>query len=203
MAIRNMVIQYLRDNKELLINMDFQTLYDNLPPGLRARLTEIFFDAKINPLDYNLSYIPKDFAYMLGSSTLFPYNLIIPEGIERIDENAFNICYQLRSVIVPNSTTVIKANAFKDCINLREVEIGNGLIYLNYQAFYNCRKLEKINLPESLKYIEPKVFDRCVKLKEIEYEGTLSEWEAINISENNAGLSLCNIHCSDGEIVDA
>ena len=40
MAIENMIIQYLRDNKELLANMDFQTLYNNLPPGLCASLTK-------------------------------------------------------------------------------------------------------------------------------------------------------------------
>lgn len=203
MAIENMIIQYLRDNKELLANMDFQTLYNNLPPGLRASLTKIFYDAKINPLNYNLEYIPSGFAWTLDSSVPFPTKLIIPKGIKEIDTNAFNACYHLQVVTIPNSTIVIKENAFKNCKNLKEVEIGNGLMHLGYQAFYGCKRLEKINLPKSLKHIESKVFDNCINLPEIEYEGTLSEWNAIDISNDNITLSLCNIHCSDGEILNA
>ena len=197
MAIENMIIQYLRDNKELLANMDFQTLYNNLPSGLRASLTKIFYDAKINPLNYNLEYIPSGFAWTLDSSVPFPTKLIIPKGIKEIDTDAFNACYHLQVVTIPNSTIVIEKNAFKNCKNLKEVEIGNRLMHLGYQAFYGCGNLRKINLPKSLKVIEPEVFDKCINLKEIEYAGTVTEWESINISDNNRGLFFYDIQCSD------
>ena len=42
------------------------------------------------------------------------------------------------------------------------------------------------------------VFDKCINLKEIDYEGTVSEWEQINISmNNNIGLFSCDIQCID------
>lgn len=197
MTTNQFLIQFLRINKELLMGKDIQALYDALPSGLHSNLTEFFYNAGINPLEYNLWYIPERFADGLTNLNLFPNKLIVPEGIERIDENAFNTCYPLRSINIPDSTIVIKMKSFFGCKNLEEVKIGNGLIYLNYQAFYKCENLRKINLPKSLRFIEPEVFDKCINLKEIEYAGTVSEWEAINISDNNRGLFSCDIQCSD------
>ena len=200
MITNQLLIQFLRDNKELLMDKDFQTLYDKLPADMHPNLTEFLYNAKINPLNYNLWYIPERFAFSLNinNASSFPNELIIPEGIERIDNSAFNICYPLQSVIIPDSTIVIKMKAFSNCPNLEKVKIGKGLIYLNYLAFYNCKNLKKINLPKSLKYIESMVFDKCINLKEIDYEGTVSEWEQINISmNNNIGLFSCDIQCID------
>lgn len=199
MTTNQLLIQFLRDNSDLLINKDIQTLYDKLPADMHPNLTEFLYNAKINPLDYNLWYIPERFAFSLNinNASSFPNELIIPEGIERIDNSAFNICYPLQSVIIPDSTTVIKEKSFYNCKNLEEVIIGDGLIYLNYQAFYKCENLKKINLPKSLRFIEPEVFDKCIRLKEIEYAGTVSEWEQINISDNNKGLFFCDIQCLD------
>ena len=200
MITNQLLIQFLRDNSDLLINKDIQTLYDKLPADMHPNLTEFLYNAKINPLNYNLWYIPERFAFSLNinNASSFPNELIIPEGIERIDNSAFNICYPLQSVIIPDSTIVIKMKAFSNCPNLEKVKIGKGLIYLNYLAFYNCKNLKKINLPKSLKYIESMVFDKCINLKEIDYEGTVSEWEQINISmNNNIGLFSCDIQCID------
>ena len=200
MTTNQLLIQFLRDNSDLLINKDIQTLYDKLPADMHPNLTEFLYNTKVDPLGYNLWYIPTRFAYALNINDVssFPNNLIIPEGIERIDESAFNICYPLQSVIIPDSVIVIKMKAFSGCPNLEEVKIGNSLKYLNYQAFYNCKNLKKINLPKSLKFIEPEVFDKCINLKEIDYEGTVSEWEQINIfMNNNIGLFSCDIQCID------
>ena len=199
MTTNQLLIQFLRDNKELLMDKDFQTLYDKLPAGIHSNLTEFLYNAKVDPLGYNLWYIPTRFAYALNINNIsnFPNDFIIPEGIERIDESAFNICYPLQSVIIPDSVTVIKMKAFNGCPNLEKVKIGKSLKYLNFQAFYNCKNLKKINLPKSLRFIEPEVFDKCINLKEIEYAGTVSEWEAINISDNNKGLFFCDIQCID------
>ena len=197
MTTNQLLIQFLRDNKELLMDKDFQTLYDKLPAGMHPNLTEFLYNAKVDPLGYNLWHIPERFAYILTNLNSFPNKLIIPEGIERIDESAFYLCYPLQSIVIPDSTIVIKVRAFCNCKNLEEVKIGNGLIYLNYQAFYKCENLRKINLPKSLRFIEPEAFDKCINLKEIEYAGTVSEWEAINISDNNKGLFFCDIQCSD------
>ena len=54
-------------------------------------------------------------------------NIIIPNSITHIWDEAFSGCNSLMNIIIPNSVTNIYDNAFNDCSNLNTVTIvDNG-----------------------------------------------------------------------------
>lgn len=61
--------------------------------------------------------------------------LIIPEGVASISENAFRGCIGLTSVIIPNSVTSIDNYAFYGCSSLESVTIGSGVLSIGNNIF--------------------------------------------------------------------
>lgn len=70
-----------------------------------------------------------DITLPLHLTELAPYALagtsvvdvVLPEGVERVGENAFDWCVQLHTVILPSTMKEIDASAFDGCFNLYEV----------------------------------------------------------------------------------
>lgn len=72
-------------------------------------------------------------------ASIYPYgfseynemdSLIIEEGMECIDENAFSNCTNLRTVYIPSSIKRIYGNVFANCPNIERIEVApNNLIY--------------------------------------------------------------------------
>lgn len=70
-----------------------------------------------------------DITLPLHLSELAPYALagtavtdvVLPEGVERVGESAFDWCTQLHTVILPSTLEEIDASAFDGCFNLYEV----------------------------------------------------------------------------------
>ena len=61
----------------------------------------------------------------------------IPEGVENIDNNAFECCTNLTGVSIPNSVTSIGSGAFRECTNLASIVISNNLTHLGGGAFFD------------------------------------------------------------------
>ncbi len=51
--------------------------------------------------------------------------IILPENLERIDDNAFNRCIQLSEITIPASVTYIGSNAFTYCTSLKTITVNN------------------------------------------------------------------------------
>ena len=67
----------------------------------------------------------------------------IPNGVTRIEDEAFNACESLRSVTIPDSVTSIGA-AFFGCANLESIVVnsGNGHYYAKDGILFNHSKTE-------------------------------------------------------------
>jgi hypothetical protein len=50
--------------------------------------------------------------------------ITIKDGVTKIDDNAFENCYNIDKIIIPESVTSIGNNAFKKCIFLKEININ-------------------------------------------------------------------------------
>ena len=50
-------------------------------------------------------------------------SIVLPEGLEKIDSDAFNGCWQLEEIVVPDTVTVISEDAFAGVRNLEKLTV--------------------------------------------------------------------------------
>ncbi len=95
------------------------------------------------------------------------HEIILPEGLSEIGEQAFDSCENLRYVHFPESLTQIAEGAFCRCRSLRDVRLFEGLQALGRYAFFKCKDLNRIELPDTLSEIGDEAFGYCTNLREI------------------------------------
>lgn len=115
--------------------------------------------------------------------------IILPEGLEKIDVSGFYGCVNLERITIPSSVTFIGNGAFSSCESLSEVKflcelsslppmifthcafsefaIPNGVKNIDNCAFAKCENLTKILIPNSVNSIGEMVFFGCKKLTNI------------------------------------
>ena len=106
--------------------------------------------------------------------------ITIPDGVEIIEEEAFEWCKNLVSVVIPGSVREIAANAFGFCENLENVTLSEGLLSIGDYAFTNCKKLVSIAIPKSVASIGERVFDNCEELTSISVSVGNSQYVGID-----------------------
>lgn len=74
----------------------------------------------------------------IGNDTVT--SVVIPEGVEFINQYAFYNCTALRNVTLPSTCKQIGEHAFEDCIILENVNFDHVKIVSDY-AFNNCKSL--------------------------------------------------------------
>lgn len=109
-----------------------------------------------------------------GSKSNLVGELVIPEGITKIDIAAFRGRTGLSKVVLPSSLIDIEDFAFYGCSGLREVVFGDKLVEISYAAFSRCTELESIELPKHLGTIGKDAFYGCSNLRKVKMPDTLS-----------------------------
>ena len=94
-------------------------------------------------------------------------DLVIPNGVDTINNYAFYECSSLTSVTIPNSVTSIGGYAFRDCSSLTSVTIGNSVISIGGWAFWRCSGLTSVTIPNSVTSIGNQAFSGCSHLTSI------------------------------------
>ena len=74
---------------------------------------------------------------LLACSSSAQGNVIIPNSVTTIGENAFRYCNSITSVDIPNTVTTIGADAFSDCPGLLEIIVPSSVISIGSRAFKN------------------------------------------------------------------
>ena len=64
--------------------------------------------------------------------------VVIPQGVERIDDYTFEFCSSLRYIDIPNSVTSIGEFAFQCCDSLVNIDLPNSIISIYKFAFTGC-----------------------------------------------------------------
>ena len=88
-------------------------------------------------------------------------NVVIPDGVWKIDWFAFDGCKGLTSVHIPDSVTKIGRRAFCGCSNLSSINIPDSVTVIGIRAFSCCYGLTSINIPYSVKEIGDYAFEYC------------------------------------------
>lgn len=92
-------------------------------------------------------------------------DVVIPEGVTSIGENAFKWCRSLTSVVIPDSVTSIGTYAFYDCSSLTSVTIPDSVTSIGNGAFFLCGNLSNVTIPDNVTSIGIGVFSGCSKIK--------------------------------------
>lgn len=118
-------------------------------------------DKAIN--NYNVrNYINADTVNLLGqkdfvirAGVLEKYqgeaiDVVVPDGVIAIGEQAFKDCRGLRSVRLPQGLETIHLAAFSGCIHLRSINLPESLTCIGSFAFLGCAELQRLELPTGL-----------------------------------------------------
>lgn len=93
--------------------------------------------------------------------------VIVSEGVKRIDDMGFFGCDTLQKIDLPDSLELIGEGAFWKCFLLKETTIPKKVKKINKGTFLTCSTLSRVVLPESLEVIESLAFADCISLNEI------------------------------------
>ncbi len=90
--------------------------------------------------------------------------LVIPNGITKIEEGSFSELENLKTLVLPDSVVEIEANAFKGCTSLETVTLGKKVVTLGDSAFEGCEVLKEVVLPRTLTTVGKNAFAGCTNL---------------------------------------
>ncbi|MBQ9242674.1 MAG: leucine-rich repeat domain-containing protein [Proteobacteria bacterium] len=93
--------------------------------------------------------------------------LIIPEYINEVEPNAFNLGTKLRSITFKGKINTIGENAFCGLDNLQSVIFEDDVQSIESCAFKGCSKLENVIFKKDLIDLWNNCFEDCRSLKEI------------------------------------
>ena len=89
-------------------------------------------------------------------------SLTIPEGVRVIGKNAhgfgIRVWENVKNIVLPEGLEVIDDNAFCGFKNLEEINLPSTLVRIGDNAFTNCSSLANVAFPEGLKEIGKSAF---------------------------------------------
>lgn len=138
----------------------------------------------------------EDFAFSDCTSLT---DVVIPDSVTNIGQGTFKNCKNLVDITIPNSVTSIDAEAFECCYKLTNIKMSENIINIGDYAFSICLKIKSITIPNSVTSIGRGAFEYCDALQEIIYQGTMKDWNKVNISDEAFG-NIKTITCTDGTV---
>lgn len=134
----------------------------------------------------NTPYIKKKYGdFVIVNGVLSKYlgadkDVIIPDGVIRVEENTFSESYHVESITIPDSVKTIcnkiMGNVYSWDDNpkpqLKKLVIGNNVSSIGEGAFENCDMLSDITFGTGLKTIGDSAFSGCTKLESIDLSNT-------------------------------
>ena len=195
--IMNELSKFIKAHVNEINNNNFAKVYedtnDSLTPCLlTSKLTELFLDAGLEPLEY-MQAVPANY---LAYSKLT--SITIPENITSIGRCAFSGCDGLMNITIPDSVTSIGSAAFENCSGLTSIVIPDSVTSIDHWAFQYCTGLTSATIGNGVKSISRYAFWDCASLKDIYFNGTKDQWNVIK--KIDSGIKNCTIHCTDGDL---
>lgn len=88
-------------------------------------------------------------------------SIILPDGLETIEERAFESCYDLSSITMPPSVRQIKEEAFAYCSKLKLNQLPDSLKEIGILAFRGCDEITQVHIPQGVQKVENSAFKEC------------------------------------------
>lgn len=116
-------------------------------------------------------------------------SLTIPSNITEIGIEAFTDCTALKSLSISSGLTSIADGTFSGCPCLENLVIPSAVASIGPLAFNECTGLQYVTLPSSLASIDISAFRYCTSLVKVTFNGSSSQWSAVEISDGNELLT--------------
>ena len=135
--------------------------------------------------------VVKNIGKAIFAGDSYAKSLTIPDGIEKIEEQAFSSCSNLTGTLeIPSSVTSIEGYTFTNCNKITEVRIP-GSLNINGAEFVFCKKLNKLVIfdnpdkPDVIGTIAPRGFTYAESLKEVELSNTTTIGDSAFVGLDN------------------
>jgi hypothetical protein len=137
---------------------------------------------------------------MLIDGTTCSGDVVIPNSVRIIGDDAFYKCTNLTSVTIPNSVTSIEWSTFEGCTSLTNVTIPNSVTSIGYYAFEDCISLTSITIPDSVTYIGYSAFYNCTNLTSVTIPKSVTSigWYAFGYYTSYNKYEDFKIYCYSG-----
>ena len=103
------------------------------------------------------------------------FSYSIPNGVEKIANEAFSKCAVLKKITFPNTVKEIGDYAFAECTGLTALDLPSGLLSIGYDSFYSCTGLTKVVIPSTVTTLGVEAFAECTALKSVTLSSALQE----------------------------
>ena len=128
-------------------------LYDH-----RYQMSDPFTNGKKASIHFGTKVIC-DYAFAMWSDL---EEITIPSSVVRIGAGAFYGCNSLRSIVIPEGVETIEEDTFAECHWLEKVYLPSTLKEIRKGAFSNCSSLTEIVIPESVSFCDEHAFEGCL-----------------------------------------
>ena len=118
--------------------------------------------------------------------------VVLPESIDEIGNDAFAGCVNLQSVTIPDSIRTIGDGAFSGCSSLTSADLGGMLETLGARAFEGCASMQSVEFGENLATVGEFAFDGCSSLVSAYLPNSVSSL-GTGAFRNNTSLQYVNI----------
>lgn len=118
--------------------------------------------------------------------------VVLPESIDEIGNDAFAGCVNLQSVTIPDSIRTIGDGAFSGCSSLTSADLGGMLETLGARAFEGCTSMQSVEFGENLATVGEFAFDGCSSLVSAYLPNSVSSL-GTGAFRNNTSLQYVNI----------
>lgn len=197
LEIKRATFEYCSNLREVSIGMHVRSIadnaFDNCPTLQKFNVDEN--NTKYTSVN-GILYSNKMRDLVRCPLALYADELIIPDMVENICDNAFAGCINIGNIRMPDNLRSIGSQAFfNTAINI--ASIPSGVSSIGSMAFYGCKKLKSVSLQHFIEDIENSTFSGCENLSYVRIPMGIRK---VNYGAFSGCKSLATIECWANDI---